>query len=111
MRPGDVVECDVCGAPSEPAHCTGGRPFDEGGAVIVTWLNGPYPRHTAARADGTPPSLCLWCDDKRLGIPPPITVPLPPGFRAREAAKPPPPPPPPISPPAGKSTQQEFPWT
>jgi hypothetical protein len=69
MKPGDVVTCTSCGATSAPAHTTGGRSFEEGGAVIVSWTNGPWPRHDiAARVQ---PTRCCWCDDKLVGIPPP----------------------------------------
>ena len=75
LRPGDVVTCTSCGERSEPAHSTGGRRWEEGGALMVTWTHGPYRRHDASRSDGAPPALCLWCDDRRLGF-----TGLPPGF-------------------------------
>lgn len=68
MKPGDVVTCVDCGATSAPAHTTGGRAFEEGGAVIVSWTNGPWPRHGTAHAT---PARCGWCEDKAQGIPPP----------------------------------------
>jgi hypothetical protein len=74
MRPGDIAVCTECGARSEPAHSTGGRKVEEGGALIITWLNGAFPRHDAAR---DAPVRCLWCDDRRIGFPE-----LVPGFEA-----------------------------
>jgi hypothetical protein len=68
MNPGDVLTCSTCGARSLPLHTTGGRRFEDGGALVVSWDHGPNPRHEAA---SVLPTLCLWCDDKRLGFPPP----------------------------------------
>ncbi len=70
MKPGDVLTCACCGARSEPLHTTGGRRFEEGGALIASWANYPHPRHDVVQGE-VPPALCLPCDDERLGFPPP----------------------------------------
>ncbi len=67
MKPGDVLTCARCGARSEPLHTTGGRRFEEGGALIASWTNYPHPRHDVV-SGAVPPELCLPCDDERLGI-------------------------------------------
>ena len=71
MTPGEIVTCSRCGARSEPLHTTGGRRWEEGGALIVTWTNYAHPRHDVVSAAGEPPALCLPCDDRRLGFPEP----------------------------------------
>lgn len=64
MKPGDVVTCSSCGA--EGRVWTSSHDWREGQPLLVTWTNGPHPRHTTS---SSPPELCLWCDDRRLGFP------------------------------------------
>lgn len=64
---GDVQTCEECGASSEPIHDRGGRPFAEGGALVSTWANGPFPRHLVAGE--AQPIRCPWCNDLALGFP------------------------------------------
>jgi hypothetical protein len=75
MRPGDEVRCSDCGAVAS-AHTTGtSAPWRDGDAVMLSWANGPYLRHTSIV--GAAPARCLWCSDRMLGWPSVMARPLP----------------------------------
>src|SRR6266568_1809201 len=71
-RPGTVVVCDDCGARSDPARAHGTE-YREGGSLLVTWRNGPYPRHSTPLG----PQRCLWCCERRRSFPSLMARPLP----------------------------------
>lgn len=76
MQPGETVTCSSCGATSEPASYSGGE-WREGWPVMVTWSNGPFPRHDLAGERQPALELCAWCDDKAHGFPALSNRPLP----------------------------------
>jgi hypothetical protein len=73
MKPGAIVTCSTCGASSLPLHTTGHRGWEEGGALVETWTNGPFPRHLVAREGA---SCCAWCADRARGWPALMNRPL-----------------------------------
>lgn len=69
LRPGDVVTCSACGASSRPAHATGGRRFEEGGALVLSW-DAPDGR-VRHEAVAVAPPRCIWCHAPEVVLPAP----------------------------------------
>jgi hypothetical protein len=76
MKPGDVVSCSDCGSLSLPASYSGAL-WQEGWPLLVTWKNGPHPRHALSSRYCAAIERCSWCDDKARGFPALTNRPLP----------------------------------
>jgi hypothetical protein len=68
VKPGDVLVCEACGASSLPLHTTGGRRWEEGGALVATWPDRTLSQGRHEIVDDRVPGvvLCLGCNDRKL---------------------------------------------
>jgi hypothetical protein len=66
VKPGDVATCQDCGATAIATWSSRERAWAEGWPLLVSWRNGPFPRHEVAMRA---PERCLWCQDRALAYP------------------------------------------
>jgi hypothetical protein len=72
VKPGEVLTCTACGASSAPLHSTGGRRWEDGGALVATWPDATLQRrHEVVTPPLADPLVCLPCHYRALeGLPP-----------------------------------------
>lgn len=99
MKPGDVLECRTCGARSLPLHTTGGRRWEDGGALVCTWPDATIAtgRHQIVVGAAPVRGICLGCRYRELAGAPAAApgsgaaLPAPPPLAAAPTEAPPPP--------------------